>query len=196
MAVMAKWRDKTWEVSSKRVAALNGVSDSVKLNTENTDDKAGSPSTNTKAFELRSMTLDFKLASVAGCDVRAEYDSWTALVGYSGAFTLGGKRFGAAKYKLTEVSLSDTTLSNSGKILMGKITVTLVEDAPEASSKKSTKSSSKSKKDTKSKLSVTQAASTSTYSALGIGATTADKAEKKTENKAITTRDNSLAYDA
>ena len=48
MAVMASWNGKTWGVSSQRIAALNGVSHSVELDTENSDDKAGSPATKTK----------------------------------------------------------------------------------------------------------------------------------------------------
>lgn len=47
MAVMASWNGKTWGVSSQRIAALNGVSSSVELDTENSDDKAGSPATKT-----------------------------------------------------------------------------------------------------------------------------------------------------
>ena len=56
MAVMASWNGKTWGVSSQRIAALNGVSSSVELDTENSDDKAGSPATKTKALKLQSMT--------------------------------------------------------------------------------------------------------------------------------------------
>ena len=63
MAVMASWNGKTWGVSSQRIAALNGVSSSVELDTENSDDKAGSPATKTKALKLQSMSFDFDLAS-------------------------------------------------------------------------------------------------------------------------------------
>ena len=79
MAVMASWNGKTWGVSSQRIAALNGVSSSVELDTENSDDKAGSPATKTKALKLQSMSFDFDLAAAVGCDVRSEYESWTAL---------------------------------------------------------------------------------------------------------------------
>ena len=41
MSVMASWNGKTWGVSPERIAALNGVSASVELDTENSDDKAG-----------------------------------------------------------------------------------------------------------------------------------------------------------
>ena len=75
MAVMASWNGKTWGVSSQRIAALNGVSHSVELDTENSDDKAGSPATKTKALKLQSMSFDFDLAAAVGCDVRSEYES-------------------------------------------------------------------------------------------------------------------------
>lgn len=90
MAVMASWNGKTWGVSSQRIAALNGVSHSVELDTENSDDKAGSPATKTKALKLQSMSFDFDLAAAVGCDVRSEYESWTALVGQYAPFYLAG----------------------------------------------------------------------------------------------------------
>ncbi len=136
MAVMASWNGKTWGVSSQRIAALNGISYSVELDTENSDDKAGSPATKTKALKLQSMSFDFDLAAAVGCDVRSEYESWTALVGQYAPFYLAGRRFGPANLQLTGVSLSDTTLDNFGRILKGKITIKLTEYAEEASSKK------------------------------------------------------------
>lgn len=63
MAVMASWNGKTWGVSSQRIAALNGVSSSVELDTENSDDKAGSPATKTKALKLQSMSRSSWAAS-------------------------------------------------------------------------------------------------------------------------------------
>ena len=129
MAVMASWNGKTWGVSSQRIAALNGVSHSVELDTENSDDKAGSPATKTKALKLQSMSFDFDLAAAVGCDVRSEYESWTALVGQYAPFYLAGRRFGPANLQLTGVSLSDTKLDNLGRILTGKITIKLTEYA-------------------------------------------------------------------
>lgn len=78
MSVMASWNGKTWGVSPERIAALNGVSASVELDTENSDDKAGSPATKTKALKLQSMSFDFDLGVAVGCDVRGEYASSTA----------------------------------------------------------------------------------------------------------------------
>ena len=92
MAVMASWNGKTWGVSSQRIAALNGVSSSVELDTENSDDKAGSPATKTKALKLQSMSFDFDLASAVGGDARGEFESWTSLVGQYAPFYLAGRR--------------------------------------------------------------------------------------------------------
>ena len=44
--------------------ALNGVSASVELDTENSDDKAGSPATKTKALKLQSMSFDLSLIHI------------------------------------------------------------------------------------------------------------------------------------
>lgn len=73
MAVMASWNGKTWGVSSQRIAALNGISHSVELDTENSDDKAGSPATKTKALKLQSMSFDFYLAG--GASARPTFSS-------------------------------------------------------------------------------------------------------------------------
>ena len=180
MAVMASWNGKTWGVSSQRIAALNGISHSVELDTENSDDKAGSPATKTKALKLQSMSFDFDLAAAVGCDVRSEYESWSP-------FYLAGRRFGPANLQLTGVSLSDTKLDNLGRILTGKITIKLTEYAEEASSKKA--SSGKSGNSGKSGSSSKSAAGIATYKELGIsssavnvGASSSAKASKKPTN--------------
>ena len=171
MAVMASWNGKTWGVSSQRIAALNGVSSSVELDTENSDDKAGSPATKTKALKLQSMSFDFDLASAVGGDARGEFESWTS----------------PANLQLTGGSLSDTTLDNFGRILKGKITINLTEYAEEASSKKA--SSGKSSSSGKSGSSSKSAAGIATYKELGIsssavnvGASSSAKASKKPTN--------------
>ena len=169
MAVMASWNGKTWGVSSQRIAALNGISHSVELDTENSDDKAGSPATKTKALKLQSMSFDFDLAAAVA------------------PFYLGGTRFGPANLQLTGVSLSDTKLDNLGRILTGKITIKLTEYAEEASSKKA--SSGKSGNSGKSGSSSKSAAGIATYKELGIsssavnvGASSSAKASKKPTN--------------
>ena len=170
MAVMASWNGKTWGVSSQRIAALNGVSSSVELDTENSDDKAGSPATKTKALKLQSMSFDFDLASAVGGDARGEFESWTSLVGQYAPFYLAGRRFGPANLQL----------NNLGRILKGKITINLTEYAEEASSKKASAGGS-------SKSSSAAGVSSSggvgrRLSAVTVGASSSDKAAKKPNN--------------
>ena len=129
MAVMASWNGKTWGVSSQRIAALNGVSSSVELDTENSDDKAGSPATKTKALKLQSMSFDFDLASAVGGDARGEFESWT-FAGRAVCPLLSGRpALRPGKPSAHRRQLSDTTLDNFGRILKGKITINLTEYA-------------------------------------------------------------------
>lgn len=183
MAVMASWAGKTWEVSSRKVAALNGVSATVELDTENTDDKAGSPATKTKALKLQTFNFDFDLATVAGCDPRSEFDSWTALVGQYAPFHLAGRRFGPANLQLTAVALSDTTLDDFGRILKGKIAITLTEYAEEASSKKAGSGSGSS-----SSAAGVSGGTGPRLSAVNVGASSSDKAALKPNNTQLTVK--------
>lgn len=182
MAIMAQWNGKSWEVSSKRIAALDAFAASVKLQTTSNTDAAGSPASTDKALDLQSFNLSFMLSAAAGSDVRREYESWIGLIGGIAPFYLGGKRFGPAKMELTSVGLDGMVLNDFGKILQGKISITLTEYAEEASSKKS--SGSKGKR--------TKAPAVSSASEMGIkttastvGATTNDKASKKPDNNPL-----------
>lgn len=188
MPIMASWGPKAWEISSQKVAALNGVSATVELDTENSDDKAGSPATKTKALKLQKFTFDFDLASVTGSDVRDEYESWTTLVGQYAPFYLGGQRFGPENMQLTSVDLSNTTLDNFGRILMGRITIGLTEYAEEASSKKPTSASSGGKAgSTKKAVGISSNQERGVKpSAVSVGASTKEKASKKPKNTQLT----------
>lgn len=177
MAIMAQWNGMAWEVSSRRVAALNGVTASVELDTENNDDKAGSPATSTKALKLQNFNFDYTLAMVAGCDVRSEYEAWCSLVGQYAPFYLAGRRFGPANLQLTAVNLSDTILDDFGRILTGKIAISLTEYAEEASGKKASAGGGGSKKSTS--AGVSSSGTGPRLSAVNVGASSADKAARK-----------------
>ncbi len=186
MAIMAQWNGKSWEVSTKRVASLNKVTASAKIQTSNNSDAAGSPPTKVKALDLQNLSFDFTLGSAAGVDVRSEYESWIALLGEAAPFYLAGRRFGPASVMLTGVSLDNTTIDDFGRILQGTIAISLTEDAAEASAKKSTATSSAGSSSATAKKTTPAVA---TYSELGIkasaasvGASTSDKATKKPQN--------------
>lgn len=181
MAVMAKWGGKVWEVSNQRIAALDGISASVELDTGNSDSKSGS-STKTKSLKLQTLNFDFDLAYVTGCDVRSEYESWAALIGQCAPFYLAGQRFGPQNLQLTSVSLSDTILNDIGQILKGRISITLTEYASGSSSQKTVSTSKSSAATAKKPTGKSSGGVGRRLSAVSVGASSTDKVAKKTGN--------------
>jgi len=158
---MAKWRTKKWEVSTKKVTALSGLSTSAKIKAETNADLENSPSTNERGMELVPLSFETQLHSAAGVDVRAEYESWVDLVKKSGTFFLAGKKFGPTM-QLQEVGLSDVQLDDFGRMRTAKLSLRFEEYNP----------------------TTVMVLATST-SALNVGAKTASKSELKPENPQI-----------
>ena len=115
-----------------------------------------------------------------GCDVRGEFESWVAMVAQYAPFYLAGSRFGPANLQLTAVSLRDTTLDNLGRILKGKISITLTEYSEEASGKKASAGGSKSSP------AGVSGGTGPRLTAITVGASSADKAAKKPNNTQLT----------
>lgn len=163
MAVMANWMDMSWEISPGRVAVLEGLSTSHKVENETGNDKEGSAPSNAVGFALQTIQAEYVAAAVAGPDVRANWEAWKNRVGKTAPFYLGGKLFGPDKVMLTEAGLDDVTLGRNGEMLTAKISLTFTEDAPEPAAQKS-------KSDTG-----------NATTAVSVGASSADKASKKTQ---------------
>lgn len=130
MAVMAKWNGRSWEVSPWRLAALTGLSTSLKLKKETNEDKDGSNPSNVKGYEAQGLNFDFEVSTAAGGDPRAEFEAWRGLVGQTAPFYLGGRRFGPSRIQLSEVSLGDVVLDNSGRMRMAKISLKFDQNGP------------------------------------------------------------------
>ncbi|MGI5900471.1 MAG: hypothetical protein ACOX8S_11235 [Christensenellales bacterium] len=181
MAVMAMWQGKQWEVSPSRVVALQNLTTAFKLKADTNNDEAGKPSANFRKMELQKLTFDTFISDSVGADVQGEIDSWADLVGESGPFVLGGQQFGADKFYLEEVKISGTRIDDMGRIRLAKLTINLVEDAEEEAKGK--------QKGKSSRLGAPGIAGASTYSELGttsaagVGASAADKASMKPEQK-------------
>lgn len=136
MAVIASWRNKRWEVSPNKIYALEGFSTSFKLKTDQNQDKEGSPATNVRGRELIPLSFDVFLSDAVGVNVRAEIESWEALIGESGPFYLGGKRFGPALMQLHSVDVNDVVIDDLGRIRSAKLRLTFEENADEAAKSK------------------------------------------------------------
>ncbi|EDS09928.1 hypothetical protein [Anaerotruncus colihominis] len=130
MAVMAEWHGRSWEVSPWRLAALAGLSTSLKLKKDTNEDKDGGNPTNVKGYEAQGLSFDYEASTAAGGDPRAEFEAWQRLVGQTAPFYLGGRRFGPSRIQLVEVSLGDVTFSNQGRMLLAKISLKFEQNGP------------------------------------------------------------------
>ena len=167
MATMAKWGSKTWAVSSKKVVALEGLSFSyTQVADENTSTEE-KKTTNERGTELFPLSFTTTLHSGAGVDVRAEIESWKALVTKVNYFYLGGKKLGP-KLQLRKVSVDNVKLDDLGRMRLATLSFEFKEYDPDTTSVKVSTSALKVK------------ASTSSKSQKKKKNTTVKKAKKKT----------------
>ena len=159
MATMAKWGSKTWAVSSKKVVALEGLSFSFAQVADNNTSTEDKKTTNERGTELFPLSFTTTLHSGAGVDVRAEIESWEALVTKVNYFYLGGKRLGP-KLQLRKVAVNEIKLDDLGRMRLAKLSFEFKEYDPDTSSVKVS------------------------TSALNVKASTSSKAQKKTTNTA------------
>lgn len=160
MAVIAKWKSKSWEVTPRKVLTLSGLSTSYELKAETNTDLENSPATNERGRKLVPLSFTTDLNAALGVDVEAEIKDWEKLVGESAFFYLSGKKFGP-KIQLKRVDVNDLLLDDFGRIHRAKLGMSFEEIIEEI-------------------------AAMGTGSALTVGPSTATKAEVKTNNAALT----------
>lgn len=162
MATMAKWGSKTWTVSRKKVVALEGLSFSYTQVADNNTSTEEKKTTNERGTELFPLSFTTVLHSGAGVDVRAEIDSWKALVTKVNYFYLNGKKLGP-QLQLRKVAVSNVKLDDLGRMRLATLSFEFKEyDAATSSVKVGT-------------------------SALKVKASTSSKTETKKTNKGVTT---------
>lgn len=160
MATMAKWGSKTWAVSAKKVVALEGLSFSyTQVADENTSTEE-KKTTNERGTELFPLSFTTTLHSGAGVDVRAEIESWKALVTQVNYFYLGGKKLGP-KLQLRKVAVGDVKLDDLGRMRLATLSFEFKEYDPDTTSVKVS------------------------TSALNVKASTSAKSQVKTTNTAV-----------
>lgn len=156
---MAKWGPKTWAVSSKKVVALEGLSFSYAQVADNNTSTEDKKTTNERGTELFPLSFTTTLHSGAGVDVRAEIESWKALVTKVNYFYLGGKKLGP-KLQLRKVSVGNVQLDDLGRIRLATLSFEFKEYDPDTTSVKVS------------------------TSALNVKASTSSKSQKKKTNTA------------
>lgn len=127
---MAQWNGRSWEVSPWRLAALTGLSTSLKLKKDTNEDKDGGNPTNVKGYEAQGLGFDYEVSTATGGDPRAEFEEWQRLVGQTAPFYLGGRRFGPSRIQLSEVSLGDVLLDHAGRMRSAKISLKFEQNGP------------------------------------------------------------------
>lgn len=157
MAVMAKWRDMTFEVSTNKVNAVEDLSFSYEQIADNNKDAEGTPKTNQRGTNLFPLSCSVSLNAAAGVNVRAEITKWQKLVTKTGYFYLQGKKLGPV-VQLRKVSVSGIILDDLGRMRVAKLSFTFKEYDKKTTSVIDT-------------------------SALKVGAKKSTKAEKKPTNK-------------
>ena len=160
MATMAKWGSKTWAVSAKKVVALEGLSFSYTQVADNNTSTEEKKTTNERGTELFPLAFTTTLHSGAGVDVRAEIESWKALVTKVDYFYLGGKKLGP-KLQLRKVAVGDVKLDDLGRMRLATLSFEFKEYDPDTTSVKVS------------------------TSALNVKASTSSKSQKKTTNTAV-----------
>lgn len=160
MAIMAKWGPKTWEVSAKKVTALEGLSFSFTQVADNNTSTEEKKTTNERGTELFPLTFTTTLHSGAGVNIEAEIEDWKKLVTQVDYFYLNGKKLGD-RLQLRQVSVDGVKLDDFGRMRLATLSFEFKEYDPDTTSVK---------------VSTT---------ALKVGATLNDKEQKKATNTAV-----------
>ena len=126
MATMAKWGSKTWEVSSSKILALEGLSFSYEQAADNNTSTEDKKTTNERGTELFALNTSMTLHSGVGVDVRKEIESWEKLVTKVNPFYLNGKQLGP-KLQLRKVSVGDVRLDDLGRMRLAKLSLEFKE---------------------------------------------------------------------
>ena len=108
MAVMAKWRKKTFEISPKKITALKNFSTSTTAKSKDSKSKK-------EKTELVPFSFDVDVHANAGVNPEREYEDWCSLIKKTGVLYLHGRRFGR-ETRLKEVSLSGVIFDDFGRI--------------------------------------------------------------------------------
>lgn len=129
--MIAAFANKTFRVSinSKNIYTFDGFNVSGGLQTEKQEVEGKKPKTYIKGIDLQSMQFIMNLKASLGVNVRNEYGSWVAIkdAKVPHIYILGSKPFGAYKWLLTNVGLTDTVINSEGVILEGKLSLQFEE---------------------------------------------------------------------
>lgn len=119
MAIMAKWRDKTFEISTNKVNPMKNLSTSTTIKGDDSKSKK-------EKTELVPISFDVDIHANAGLNPQTEYESWCSLIKETGVLYIHGRAFGR-ETRLKEVSLSGVQFDDFGRIRFATIGLSFEE---------------------------------------------------------------------
>lgn len=152
MSTVAKWNGVYFKVSSSKVNPITDFSTSYAIKTDENNDTSGTKKSNTRGRAAEEPSFSVKYLAAAGAKPRSEFTKWRARVGKKDYLYIGKTKYGANKFKLMSVDVSDVLLDNKGRTIQAVVTLHFKEiiTKKKKSSKKSSKQNAKNAKANKS----------------------------------------------
>lgn len=166
MGVMASWGPMTFKISPSGITALSGLTTGYNRKSDTNEDTSGQPTTNTRGLDLQNIQLDVSYIRGLGVDPRSMIDRWKSQFFKKYPLYVGGQRFGPKFLELDSVNVGSVILDNNGDFIQVDLSISLTEYVPPET--------------TASEKNSTEPEASSKTGALNAGASSADKAAKKT----------------
>ena len=163
--IMAYWNSMKWEVSSKQIAYLEGLTTAYSIDTDTNSDKEGKKPTEEVGKSLIEIAFNTTYRVETGTsDIKGMLKKWDSMIGKTAPLIIGNTIFGPDKMQLQSVNVSNVELSPKGVMRAATLSFKFKEFAEEpAGIKKKTVNGS-----------------TTTNTAVSVGASNTDKTTKKT----------------
>lgn len=126
MAIMAKWRDRTWEVSARKIAAVENLAFAYEQLADNNTSTEGAAQTNERGMVPFTLSFQSTLHSGAGVDIRAEIAAWQALVTKAGVLYINGQAIGP-RLQLRKLDVGSVKLDDFGRMRLAMLSFSFAE---------------------------------------------------------------------
>jgi hypothetical protein len=120
---IASYKGKVFQVSGRRVNTFDGLTWGGSLDTESQEKIGSKSSTYIRGSTLNSMSIEVPLRANLGHNVRGEIESWEKIRDSKSpdVFILGSKPIGKNKWLLKSVTVTDSQIDNSGRLLKATV---------------------------------------------------------------------------
>jgi len=182
--VIAYWNGMKWECGSKLITYMDGLSTSKGIKTDSNSDKDGKAPTETVGMAEIEVAFTTTYRVETGTrDIKGTIAQWNALIGQAAPLIIGGEIFGPDKLQLQSVGQSNISLRPDGSFNAVTLSFKFKEFKQEVATVKTLSGSAGTKSSKSSKKHITGSGTSSSKnsaSALGVGASSSDKKQKKT----------------